>query len=150
MLRARLIPAPEGGKVLTRKRPGKRVFQPTSDTADMSLTLPRGRVGAASSDSEPISRETAWLLGICLFDTVSSALLFHYGMASEANPVLRPFAEAGTLPFVLAKSATFLPALAAGEWYRRRRPEFVLPLLRGAAILYTAIYAGCVARQFWG
>ena len=72
------------------------------------------------------------------------------GNASEANPVLRPFAEAGMLPFALAKGATFLPALAAAEWYRRRRPEFVLPLLRGAAILYTAIYTGCVARQFWG
>ena len=116
----------------------------------MSLTLPRSRVGAASADSEPVSRETAWLLAICVFDTVSSAFLFQYGLASEANPVLRPFAEAGMLPFVLAKGGTFVPALLAAEWYRRRRPEFVLPLLRFAGILYTAIYTWCVARQVWG
>ena len=105
---------------------------------------------AASSDAEPISRETAWLLAICLFDTLSSALLFHYHLAQEANPVLLPFAEAGMVPFVLAKGATFVPALLAAEWYRRRRPEFVLPLLRWAGILYTAIYTFCVVRQLWG
>jgi hypothetical protein len=104
----------------------------------------------ASSAAEPVSRETVWLLGICLFDTLSSALLFHYQLAQEANPVLLPFAEAGMLPFVVAKGITFVPALLAAEWYRRRRPEFVLPLLRWAVMLYTAIYSFCVIRQFWG
>ena len=97
-----------------------------------------------------VSREALFLLTICLLDTVSSAYLFQHNMAVDCNPVLRASAEAGLLPFVSAKTATFIPAIMAAEWYRRRRPEFVLPLLRWAGVAYLAVYTLLVARQFIG
>jgi hypothetical protein len=97
-----------------------------------------------------VSREFLFVLAICLFDTVSSAYLFHRGMAVEANPLLLPFAEAGTAPFLTARTLTFLPALLACEWYRRQNPQFVSALLRGTGILYLGIYLTLVVRQFGG
>jgi hypothetical protein len=87
---------------------------------------------------------------ICCFDALSSALLFHHGLATEANPVLRTAAEAGPFWFLWAKTWTFVPALAVAEWYRRVRPEAVLPVLRTAAFVYGGIYIALVARQFVG
>lgn len=113
----------------------------------MSFSLARGRYKTATS-SLGVSREALFLLAICLLDAVSSAWLFHHNLAVEANPLLLPFAQAGTMPFLLAKGATFVPALVAAEWYGRRRPEFVVPLLRMASILYLAIYGMLVLRQF--
>lgn len=116
----------------------------------MSLTFtPAGR-RAVARPSLAVSREALFLLAVCLFDTLTSACLFHLNLATEANPLLRPFAEAGVAPFVLAKALTFVPALLAAEWYRRRRPEFVVPLLRWAGMLYVGIYSVLVLRQFWG
>ena len=97
-----------------------------------------------------ISRECLFLLTVCLLDTISSAYLFQNNMAVEANPVLRGYAEAGILPFVSAKMMTFVPALVVAEWYRQRRPEFILPLLRWAGILYVGIYTLMVVAQFLG
>jgi hypothetical protein len=97
-----------------------------------------------------LSRETLLLLAICLFDTVSSAWLFHHHAAVEANPILRGPAEAGMLPFVSAKLLTFIPALLAAEWYRRRRPEFVQPLLRCAGVAYATVYGAAVLGQLFG
>jgi hypothetical protein len=116
----------------------------------MSLSIPTPRNPISGDTPFGVSRETLFLFTICLLDALSSAVLFQFNMASEANPVLRPFAEAGTLPFLTAKSLTFLPALAAAEWYRQRNPQFVTPLLRWAAILYLGIYSILVLRQLGG
>jgi len=97
-----------------------------------------------------VSRETWFLLAVCMADALSSAWLFHHRLAVEANPLLLPYAEAGAMPFLAAKSLTFLPALALCEWYRRRRPQFVLPLLRWTGVAYVAIYSALVIRQFLG
>jgi len=97
-----------------------------------------------------ISRETLILFAICFLDMMSSAIMFQNGLAVEANPLLRGAADAGFMPFVIAKSLTFVPALMAAEWYRRQRPEFVLPLLRWAAAAYAAIYVLLVGRQLMG
>jgi len=94
--------------------------------------------------------ETLFLLTICLADMATSAFWFNHGMAVEANPVLRPWAEAGTLPFCLAKLVTFAPALLAAEWYRRRRPGFVLPLMRWTAAGYVSVYGLLVSCQLLG
>ena len=94
-----------------------------------------------------LCRETLVLLTICLLDMASSAFLFQRGMAIEANPVLRFWADAGPVPFCLAKLLTFVPALAAAEWYRRRRPNFVKPLMRWAAAGYLGVYAVLVGSQ---
>jgi len=90
------------------------------------------------------------LFGICMLDLLSSAWLFHRGLATELNPVLRGAAAAGIAPFVLAKLASFLPGLASAEWYRRRRPQFVRKLLRGVISAYLVLYCAGVASQFLG
>jgi hypothetical protein len=85
---------------------------------------------------------------ICTLDMLSSAFLFHHNVATEANPLLRPFAEAGTLPFVSAKLLSFLPALLVAEWYQRRRPKVFIPLLRWVTALYVGIYTVSMVSQY--
>jgi hypothetical protein len=102
----------------------------------------------AVSRVEPfVSRETVVLFSICLLDALTSAYLFHHQLAVEGNPVLRGAAEAGMFAFLSAKTVTFLPALVFAEWYRRRRPGFVEPLLRWAAGVYVAAYVILVGIQ---
>jgi hypothetical protein len=74
-------------------------------------------------------------------------VLFHHNMATEANPLLRPFAEAGVGQFVAAKSSAFIPQLIVAEWYRRWRPEVAIPLLRWVAAAYIGIFTILVAAQ---
>jgi hypothetical protein len=116
----------------------------------MSLSIPTPRTPLSAGVPFGLSRATVLLLAICFADMLSSAYLFHFNLASEANPLLRPYAEAGMFSFITAKSLTFLPALGIAEWYRQRRPEFVTPLLRWAAVLYLGIYLILVAKQFIG
>lgn len=97
-----------------------------------------------------LSVEVLLLLLICVLDTVSSAWLFYNHLAVEGNPVLRGFADAGTIPFILAKTLTFLPALLVAQWYYYRRPHFVRPLLRGAVAVYCGIYFCMVSGQLVG
>lgn len=94
--------------------------------------------------------EVTVLFLICTLDMLSSAMLFQQQVAVEANPLLRPFADAGLTAFVSAKMVTFVPALAAADWYSRRRPEFIQNLLRIAIIAYLGIYILSVAGQFIG
>jgi hypothetical protein len=96
-----------------------------------------------------VSLEAIVLALMCTLDMLSSAVLFHAGMAVEANPLLRPFAEAGPVPFMLAKSVSFVPALWVMESYRRHRPENVIPLMRWGAAAYAVIYLGCVGPQLF-
>jgi len=95
-----------------------------------------------------VSRSALLLLVLCLLDTISSALLFQHNLAIEANPLLRGPAEAGMLPFISAKTLTFLPAIAVAEWYRRSQPRFVETLLKVTSVAYAAIYAALVGIQF--
>lgn len=97
-----------------------------------------------------VSAEVAVLFLICTLDMLSSAWLFHHGLAVEGNPILRSFADAGTLPFLGAKLVTFLPALLVAEWYRRVRPRRALPLLRCTIVGYVGVYTLAVAGQFLG
>jgi len=112
--------------------------------------LRAGQRGQAAPRGELVCREVLVLLAICMMDMLSSAYLFHHGMATEANPVLRPFVEMGVGPFLAAKSLAFLPQLAVAEWYRRRSPRMILPVLRWVAGFYLAIYGVLVLRQFIG
>lgn len=94
-----------------------------------------------------ISPEALILLAFCVLDLASSAMLFHRHLAIEANPLLRPFVDAGIGSFVLVKALSFLPGIAYTEWLRRSRPEFARGLLRMAAVAYGVIYlAGYVAQ----
>ena len=84
--------------------------------------------------------ESAILFALCTLDMLISVLLFQANLAVEANPLLRPFAEAGAGAFVTVKTLTFLPAIGYLEWLRRSRPGFAVGLLRCGSIGYAAIY----------
>jgi hypothetical protein len=84
---------------------------------------------------------------VCTLDMISSALLFHQGMAHEANPILRPFAEAGVVPFMVVKFLTYGPSLVVAEWQIRRRPSVFRPLLRVVTAIYIGIYVLGVGGQ---
>jgi hypothetical protein len=120
----------------------------------MSLSIDRGPLLRGSNGNSRraeiagFALETILLFVICTLDLVSSAWLFHHGLAREANPLLRDFAEAGVAPFAIAKAASFVPALFAIEWYRKLRPGFVLPLARFAIAAYLLIYGLSVGGQF--
>ncbi|MFN3652440.1 MAG: DUF5658 family protein [Armatimonadota bacterium] len=102
---------------------------------------------AAAAPGLPVCAEAMVLFAICALDMLSSAWLFHHGLATEANPLLRPAAEAGLLPFMLAKSASFIPALVILEALRRRHQQFVVRLLRIAIVAYVGIYGTLTLGQ---
>lgn len=91
-----------------------------------------------------LNKEVLFLFVICALDTLSSAVLFHGHYAIEANPLLRSFADAGTIPFIIAKSATFLPALLLAFWYGRRRPYQKARSKAGRKVADFAIMKGIV------
>lgn len=113
-----------------------------------SAVRPRPQSIAATPRS-PICVEAVILFTICALDMLSSAWLFHHGMAVEANPLLRPAADAGVLPFILLKSLSFVPALVILEVLRRRHHEFIVRLLRGAIVAYVAIYGFMTGGQMF-
>lgn len=98
---------------------------------------------------QPLSSAARFLLLVCMLDTFSSALLFALGLAREANPLLAPAAEAGVVRFVLIKILTFVPTIYLVEWYGRRRPGFVQPLLRWAAWAYLILYVALTSLTFF-
>lgn len=92
-----------------------------------------------------------WVLGtICLLDLLSTLLLFQTGLALEANPVLRPVAEAGLLPFTAVKLISFIPALLILEYLRQteREKQTIEKLLRLAVVGYAVIYSTSSLIQF--
>lgn len=91
--------------------------------------------------------EVLVLFVVCTLDMLSSAFFFHHGLANEANPLLRPFAEAGVVPFMIVKFLTYGPSLAVAEWQVRRRPGVFRPLLRVVTAIYLGIYLMGVAGQ---
>lgn len=108
----------------------------------------------ADLPTEPGSRrwrlpcpEVLVLFVVCTLDMLSSAFFFHHGMASEANPLLRPFAEAGAIPFMIVKFLTYGPSLVVAEWQVRRRPKIFRPLLLAVTVVYLGIYALGVGQQ---
>jgi hypothetical protein len=92
----------------------------------------------------------AVLFVLCMADALSSAWLFHVGLATEANPLLRGAAEAGIGTFLAVKLASFVPALLASEWWRRQRPTLAPKILRGVIAAYVTIFGASVAGQFIG
>lgn len=87
-----------------------------------------------------ISRESVYLIAVCLADTVVTIMLVSLGIAEEANPLMERFLRAGYWSFTLVKLATLLPAVVACEIYRRQNPEFVRKALRAGTAAYAGLY----------
>lgn len=95
----------------------------------------------------PVMAETIWVSFICMADLLTTLYFIGQGHAWEANPLMRYFLQMGTVPFIVAKVMTFVPALSLAEWYSRYKPDMVRGLLRWVIIGYLALYiAGTVGR----
>jgi len=79
------------------------------------------------------------LIGLCLLDMISTLILTTRG-ATEANPVMAYFLHQGAWHFVIAKLASFIPAVVALEWYYRRQPAKAETVIRAAIWLYVLLY----------
>ncbi|MCC6445313.1 MAG: hypothetical protein IT210_17870 [Armatimonadetes bacterium] len=89
------------------------------------------------------------LIGLCLADTVSTLILTSMG-GMEANPIMAYFLNRGAWHFVLAKIASFAPAVVLLENYRRRRPETADRMIYITIFLYLSIYIVAFMRVNFG
>jgi hypothetical protein len=99
-----------------------------------------------SGEMRKLSRESYILIGLCIADLISTLWLLAGGDAVEGNPIMNAVLSAGVAPFVMAKFAFVAVPLAIFEWARRRRPEFVLAMLRVTIVLYVSVYGAGVWR----
>lgn len=84
---------------------------------------------------------------ICVADMLSTLYWVSIGAASEANPLMNYWLKVSPFAFCLAKMMSVIPLLIVAAYYRIRRPRLVRVSLRGAIILYLAVYGGAVAWQ---
>ena len=88
-----------------------------------------------------IAIESVVLGALCLFDLVSTVCLIHFGLATEANPLLDFYIRnGGMICFAAAKILLSMGPLFALEVIRRRRPRLVQGLLRLGIVLYLTTY----------
>ncbi|MDO8681978.1 MAG: DUF5658 family protein [Armatimonadota bacterium] len=88
-----------------------------------------------------ISRESALLAAICIVDTLLTALLVQFRVATEQNPLMAVCLDRGTVFFIAAKILSFAPFLVVAEIHKRRNPVFVRKATWMAIALYLGIYS---------
>lgn len=85
----------------------------------------------------------SWLLTIiCIFDLWLTVFLLRSGLATEANPVLRVYLEAGLASFIAGKMLLSVAPLIVLEILRLHRPRFIQAVERAAIVLYVLCYIG--------
>lgn len=89
----------------------------------------------------PIAKQTFILALLCLGDLALTLYLIQVHGWTEGDALMARVLAAGIGPFVLVKLASFVPALALAEWYRRRHRRLVERALTAVAIAYILLYA---------
>ncbi|MCW5933445.1 MAG: hypothetical protein KIT45_03990 [Fimbriimonadia bacterium] len=87
-----------------------------------------------------MTKESFWLILICLADAVSTFFFIERGMATEANPFMNWVLGYGWGPFFIVKGATVGIAVGYAEWMRRRDPNFARKWMRLAVTLYLLVW----------
>lgn len=87
-----------------------------------------------------ISKESCFLIWVCVADTLLTIALLAMGIAEEANPLMARFLQYGFAAFYLVKLATVVPAVALAESYRRHNPMFVKKALQTGTASYLGLY----------
>ena len=106
----------------------------------MSHTAEHFAQPRAEELSDSIAKET-WLLAfICIVDMVSTVWLLGANTATEANPIMRFYVELGLPTFIAVKSLLIFAPLYLLELIRRKRPRFIVGLLRAAIAGYLIVY----------
>lgn len=91
------------------------------------------------------SSEAVCITFICLLDLSTTIFWVAMGQAREGNPLMAYFLSLGAVPFIVAKIATFAPAVMAAEWYRPYNPGLISRLLRWVIVGYLVTYIAGVA-----
>lgn len=109
-------------------------------------------VPATDSAENPLKRtvsdEGVAITFICLADLITTLYWIREGIAWEGNPMLAHFLEMGTVPFIVVKIVTFLPAICLAEWYRPRNPVLIRKVMRWVIAGYIIGYvAGIMAHS---
>lgn len=95
-----------------------------------------------------VGSEVVWISAICMLDLATTLYWVSQGHAREGNPIMAFFLDQGPAPFIMAKIATFAPALVVAEWYRPRNPRLIRKLLRWVIAAYLFIYVAGVAGHY--
>lgn len=75
-----------------------------------------------------------------MLDLMTTLYWVAMGQAREGNPVMAYFLDLSHYSFIIAKIATFVPALVVAEWYRPRNPVLIKRVMRWVIIAYLSTY----------
>ncbi|MFQ3549525.1 MAG: DUF5658 family protein [Armatimonadota bacterium] len=84
--------------------------------------------------------ESVVLAAICIADMLITLYYVMIGVATEQNPIMAAAINHSPETFVIVKMASFVPFIAAVEYYRRKQPDFAIKASRLAIGLYLAVY----------
>lgn len=87
-----------------------------------------------------VSKESLWLIAICLVDTVVTVCLVASGLAYEANPLMAWCIDRGFGFFYLVKMSTVMATVVMAEIYMRRNRQLIRTMLRAGIAAYAVIY----------
>jgi hypothetical protein len=80
------------------------------------------------------------LAALCLFDLWLTVVLIQQGVATEGNPVLRFYLDAGLPAFIAGKLLLSLVPVFCLCVLRQQRPHFVRKAERAGILLYILCY----------
>lgn len=87
-----------------------------------------------------LTKESIFLIGICMADLASTLLLISSGGAVEGNPLMGFYLRYGIGTFVMVKlTLMFLPIFIT-EWGKQYKPRFVRLMLRATIAAYLGVY----------
>ena len=86
---------------------------------------------------------------LCTADMLSTLFWVHARVATEANPYMDFWLQKGDFAFCVAKMMSYVPLLLIAAHYRPHRPRLIRVSLRGALVLYVALYtSGVIVKTF--
>ena len=115
---------------------GRRLGPQTAEQTGRELLSPADR----SFYGITLSRESALLAALCLFDLWLTVVLIRQRLATEGNPVLRVYLDAGLPAFIAGKLLLSLVPVICLCLLRPQRPHFVRKAERAGILLYILCY----------
>jgi hypothetical protein len=87
-----------------------------------------------------LSKESLFLVALCVLDLIYTVYLLQKGVALESNPLLAAYLPLGLLPFCLVKLAFTVLPVAGLELLARRNPISILRIERAGIVAYIGFY----------
>lgn len=87
-----------------------------------------------------LMRESLFLIIIGLADLLSTLLMVGMRHATEGNPLMAYYLQAGVGAFVMVKLCLLFFPVFIAEWSKKYKPQFVRVMMRGAIAVYLGSY----------